>query len=205
MGFHVEINSILRSDEHVDLKVGETRSFRKSGSRVFFDDIPIWLTRSDWTALAEIQVVSQSRTKSEVKGEFQVLHLYSGEEQQQVTEMFRRMYADGGHPFIYILMSPTTLRDSLRKGIYAPDSLGTEKFIHASPVNQLTRLANKYYLDNDTVHIAVVRKSRIVAPVKWEPATGGLYPHIYGELNMDASEQTLTFCKNDEGIFDIQI
>jgi uncharacterized protein (DUF952 family) len=205
MGFQVEINSILRSDEHGDLKVGETRTFRKSGSRVFFDDIPIWLTRSDWTALAEIQVVSQSRTKSEVKGEFQVLHLYSGEEQQQVTEMFRRMYADGGNPFIYILMSPTTMKDSLRKGIYAPDSLSTERFIHASPANQLTRLANKYYMDNDTVHIAVVRKTRIVPTVKWEPATGGLYPHIYGELNMDASEHTLTFFKNDEGKFDIKI
>lgn len=204
MGFHVEINSILRSDEHVDLKVGQTHTFRKAGSRVFFDDIPIWLTKSDWTALAEIQVVSQSRTKSEVKGEFLVLHLYSGEVQLQITEMFRRMYADGGHPFIYILMSPATLRDSLRSGVYAPESLATEKFIHASPINQLTRLANKYYLDNDTVHIAVVRKSRIIAPVKWEPATGGLYPHIYGELNMDAREQTLTFFKNDEGKFDIK-
>lgn len=205
MGFQVEINSILRSDGYVDLKIGETHSFRKSGSRVFFDDIPIWLSRSDWTALAEIQVIAQARTTTEVKGEFQVLHLYSGEEQQQVTEMLRRMYADGGDPFIYVLMSPTTLRDSVRKGVYSPDSLGTKKFIHASPINQLTRLANKYYLDNDTVHVAVVRKTRIAPPVKWEPGTGGLYPHIYGELNMEATEQTLTFFRSDDGRFEIDI
>ncbi|QDT10779.1 DUF952 domain-containing protein [Planctomycetes bacterium K23_9] len=205
MGFHVEINSILRSDEYSDLTVGETRPFRKQGSRVFFDDIPIWLTQSDWTALAEIQVIAQSRTPSEVKGEFQVLHLYSGKEQQRVTEMFRRMYADGGHEFIYVLMSPETLRESTRSGTFAPESLATQKFIHASPANQLTRIANKYYRDNDTVHVTVVRKSKVTAPIKWEPATGGLYPHIYGKLNMAASEQTITFFKNDEDAFQIEI
>ena len=205
MGFHVEINSILRSDEYADLIVGETRAFRKQGSRVFFDDIPIWLTLSDWTALAEIQVINQSRTPIEIKGEFQVLHVYGGKEQQRVTEMFRRMYADGGHPFIYVLMSPETLRESTRTGTYAPESLATEKFIHASPANQLTRIANKYYRDNDTVHVAVVRKSRVTAPVKWEPATGGLYPHIYGKLNMDAAEKTIAFFKNNEGEYQVDV
>ncbi|MCD0460687.1 DUF952 domain-containing protein [Roseiconus lacunae] len=205
MGFHVEINSILRSDEYTNLNVGETRSFRKQGSRVFFDDIPIWLTQSDWTALAEIQVISQSRTPSEVKGEFRVLHTYVGKEQTRVTEMFRRMYADGGDPFIYVLMSPETLRESTVDGVYAPESLSSEKFIHASPADQLTRIANKYYLDDDTVYVAVVRKSNVTAPVKWEPATGGLYPHIYGKLNMDATERTITFFKNDEGKFQVDL
>ncbi len=205
MGFHVEINSILRSDEYTDLIVGQTYPFRKQGSRVFFDDIPIWLTQSDWTALAEIHVVSQSRMPSEVKGEFRVLHLYGGNEQQQVTEMFRRMYADGGHDFIYVLMSPETLRESTKSGTYAPESLATEEFIHASPANQLTRIANKYYRDNDTVHVAVIRKTKVAAPIKWEPATGGLYPHIYGELNMDAVEQIVPFFKGDDEKVAIEI
>ncbi len=205
MGFHIEINSILRSDEYSNLKLGETHSFRKSGSRIFFDDIPIWLTQTDWTALAEIQVVHQSRTTAEVKGEFQVLHVYSGEQQQYVTQMFRRMYADGGHPFIYVLMSPATLRESSRDGVYAPESLDIENFIHASPADQLTRIANKYYLDTDTVHVAVVRKTKVTAPIKWEPATGGLYPHIYGKLNMDAVERTIPFSKNDKGEFQVDL
>ncbi|RCS54004.1 DUF952 domain-containing protein [Bremerella cremea] len=205
MGFHVEINSILRSDEYTGLAIGEIRAFRKSGSRVFFDDIPIWLTKSDWTALAEIQVISQSRTPTEVKGEFQVLHVYGGKEQVRVTEMFRRMYADGGDPFIYVLMSPEVLKKSAVQGVYAPKSLDTEDFIHASPIGQITRLANKYYCDNDTIHVAVVRKSRVTAPIKWEPATGGLYPHIYGKLNMDAVEQTFTFFKNEEGKYQVDI
>lgn len=205
MGFHVEINSILRSDEYTDLKVGEVYTFKKSGSRVFFDDIPVWLTQSDWTALAEIQVVTQTRTTEEIKGEFKVLYRYSGKEQQRVTEMFRRMYVDKGDPFIYVLMSPETLRQTTLSGTYAPESLISEKFIHASPADQLTRIANKYYADNDTVHVAVVRKTKVAAPVKWEPATAGIYPHIYGELNMDAVERTITFFKREDDAFSILI
>ena len=205
MGFHVEINSILRSDDYGELEVGRIYPFRKSGSRVFFDDIPVWLTRSDWTALAEIQILNQSRTPGELKGEFQVLHTYADKQQRQVTQMFRRMYSDGGSPFIYVLMSPETLRESTESGVFAPESLQTEKFVHASPVNQLTRIANKYYTANDTVHVAVVRKTKVTAPIKWEPATAGIYPHIYGELNMDSVEQIMTFYIGEDEAFSISI
>ena len=93
MGFKVEINSILRSDEYPVLKQGATYPFEKSGSRVFFDDIPIWLTRMDWTALAEIQVISQKRISGNVSGEFRVLHIYEEDEQKLLTGVFVRMYA----------------------------------------------------------------------------------------------------------------
>lgn len=205
MGFHVEINSILRSDDYGELEVGRIYPFRKSGSRVFFDDIPVWLTRSDWTALAEIQILNQSRTPGELKGEFRVLHTYADKQQRQVTQMFRRMYSDGGSPFIYVLMSPETLRESTESGVFAPESLQTEKFVHASPANQLTRIANKYYTANDTVHVAVVRKTKVTAPIKWEPATAGIYPHIYGELNMDSVEQVVTFYIGEDETFSISI
>lgn len=92
MGFKVEINSILRFDEHLDLKIGEIYPFEKSGSRIFFDDIPIWLTKMDWTALAEIKVVTQTRLANKVSGEFQVLHIYTEEEQAVLTKIFLRMF-----------------------------------------------------------------------------------------------------------------
>jgi len=76
MGFLVEINSIIRSDEAYELRPGAVCSFAKSGSRVFFDNIPIWLTRMDWTALAEIRVLTQARDGHGVSGTFQVQHVY---------------------------------------------------------------------------------------------------------------------------------
>ncbi|MCA9185232.1 MAG: DUF952 domain-containing protein [Pirellulaceae bacterium] len=195
MGFHVELNSILRSDAYGDLTIGQELLFEKTGSRVFFDDIPIWLTRSDWTALAEIQVTQQTRTAESVTGRFAVQHVYQGEEQQRLTAIFRRMYADQGDPFVYVLMSYDTLQEATASGSYSPESLRTEGFIHASPKDQLTRVANKYYSGFPTVFVVVVRKTKLISPLKWEPATGGLYPHIYGPLNMEAAERVVAFPK----------
>lgn len=93
MGFKVEFNSILRTDEFESVEEGKTYKFEKDGSRIFFDDIQIWLVRSDWTAIAEIQVLNQKRENgSKVSGEFEVKHVMTEEESRVVTEMFRRMY-----------------------------------------------------------------------------------------------------------------
>jgi hypothetical protein len=65
---------------------------------VFFDDIPIWLMRMDWTALAEIQVISQKRISGNLSGEFRVLHIYEADEQKLLTGVFVRMYAAPASP-----------------------------------------------------------------------------------------------------------
>lgn len=92
MGFKVEFNSILRTDDFQSVEVGKEYSFQKEGSRIYFDDIPIWLLKKDWTALAEIQITSQKRKENKVEGTFKVNDLYSGEEQKIMTAMFKRMY-----------------------------------------------------------------------------------------------------------------
>ncbi|HEV7404254.1 MAG TPA: DUF952 domain-containing protein [Chthoniobacteraceae bacterium] len=204
MGFHVEINSILRSDDPYELVKGGLYDFRKTGSRIFFDDLPIWLTRSDWTALAEIQVVTQTRTPAEVIGKFRVSYIYPPAEQAAVTEVFRRLYAAEGDPNIYVLISGVDYEAAVAAGRYAPPSLATEHFIHASPFNQLNRVANKYYKELANVHLMVTALSKVGPVVKWEPATGGLYPHIYGELNMDAVLQAYPVAPNASGVFDLK-
>ncbi|MBD3280474.1 hypothetical protein GF389_03035 [Candidatus Dojkabacteria bacterium] len=92
MGFKVEINFILRDDQYTDLKEGEVYKFDKSGSRLFADNLPIWLTKNDWTVLAEIQVVKQTRDGDRTYGEFEVKHVLTEEESKFQTEVFKRMY-----------------------------------------------------------------------------------------------------------------
>lgn len=203
MGFRVEINSILRSDEPYQLARGKTFPFEKQGSRVFFDTLPIWLTRSDWTALAEIQIVSQTRTSAGVTGEFVVSYVYTPEDQPAITEVFRRLYASEGDPNIYVLISGEDYKKAFANGVYAPASLQTEHFVHASPFNQLTRVANKRYKDVADVRLLVVALAKINPPVKWEPATGGLYPHIYGPVNMDAVVRDYAVPRQPDGSFEI--
>src|SRR5262249_16463188 len=156
MGFHVEINSILRSDEPYLLERGREYPFRKEGSRIFFDDIPIWLARGDWTAVAEIRVIAQSRTPAAVEGPFRVRHVYGEDEQRALTQVFRRMFAGGIDPKIYLLMSPGDFEAATVAGVWAPDSLGAEGFIHASPADQLTRVANKHYAQLDEVRVVAL-------------------------------------------------
>ena len=87
---------------------------------------------------------------------------------------------------IYLLISEEDLRAARKEGALRRPSLQEEGFLHASPASQLTRVANKHYTDTDKTRILRIAIDRVAPEVRWEPATGGLYPHIYGPLNMDA-------------------
>jgi uncharacterized protein (DUF952 family) len=199
MGFRLQPSAILRSDEPCVLERGKEHAFHTAGSRIFFEDVPIWHAKDDWTALAEIRVLSQSLTPDSVMGTFRVLHVYEGEEQLVQTAAFRRMFANEADPYIYLAMSPTDYAKASSAGTWAPDSLAGVGFIHASPASLLNRVLNKHYGHLEDVRIVALRIDLIRAEVRWEPATGGLYPHIYGALNMDAAERVLTSRKGPDG------
>lgn len=94
MGFKIEINSIIRTDQIPDkLSVGAEYSFKMEKSRVYFDDIPIWLVKKDWTAIAEVQIISQKRNNGSFEsGKYRVLYIYTSEESKKLTKIFKRMY-----------------------------------------------------------------------------------------------------------------
>ena len=192
---------ILRSDSYSTLILGNTYSFEENSTQLFTENMPLWLTSNDWTAMAEISIVSQSVDKKGIKGTFRVDYIYQGIEQQTLTNTFIRMYAGISDDNIYLLSSQAEYQKSLNVGTLTRDSLSDEGFIHATPRNQLTRLANKYYKDKVQPLILVVDKTLILPEVKWEPATGGLYPHIYGPLNMNAVTTIEEISLNEDGIF----
>lgn len=90
MGFKLNINFILRQNIE-DIESGKEYSFEKK-SCVITDDIPIWLCKKDWTALAEIQITSQKRKANKTSGTFVIKHIYGKAEQEALTNIFRRMY-----------------------------------------------------------------------------------------------------------------
>ncbi len=203
MGFKLEVNSILRTEQNYELKLGSIYPFSKTGSRIFFDDIPVWLTDKNWQVLAEISIVSQTRENDQLTGQFRVDYLYQGEEQSIVSNMFIRMYDGVLDPYIYLLSSASEYEQAQQTGEFIRDSLQTEGFIHASPKSQLNRVANKFYKDCQEPLILVVDKSKVIPKIKWEPATGGLYPHIYGPLNANSVIKSISIKLNEKGEFDI--
>lgn len=203
MGFKLEINSILRSDQDYDLKRLSEHDFVKSGSRVFFDGIPIWLTQSDWTARAEIRVIAQTRTPESISGRFRVLHVYEGAERDVMTTAFRRMFAAGDDPLIYLLMNNQDYQRARSSGVWDPPSRAVEGFIHASPAHQLTRVANKHYSQFEELQIVLLQTERLLSEVLWEPASGDLYPHVYGPINMNAAVKVISVKKCSDSTFTI--
>jgi uncharacterized protein (DUF952 family) len=82
---------------------------------------------------------------------------------------------------------------AVARGTYAPDSLRAEGYIHCSTIAQVIYTANRFYLGKDDLVLLHIDESRLKAQLKYEaPAMmdgespGELFPHLYGELNVDA-------------------
>ena len=78
-------------------------------------------------------------------------------------------------PYFYLLESAENLNAAFAAGTLVRDDLKNEGFIHASPADQLTRVANKFYRQVKDLRCAVVEKAKVRSEIKYEPATGGLY------------------------------
>jgi uncharacterized protein (DUF952 family) len=100
---------------------------------------------------------------------------------------------------IYILIAADDLALAEQTGSYRAASLAVEGFIHASPRNQLGRVANKYYSAAADLRLLHIDPSLVAAEIRWEPAAGSLYPHIYGALNMDAVVQMTVVSRGADG------
>jgi uncharacterized protein (DUF952 family) len=82
---------------------------------------------------------------------------------------------------------------AVARGTYAPTSLRDEGFIHCSTIAQVIDTANRFYRGQDDLILLLIDESRSEAELKYEaPAmmrgesARGLFPHLYGELNVDA-------------------
>jgi uncharacterized protein (DUF952 family) len=100
---------------------------------------------------------------------------------------------------IYILIAADELAIAQQTGFYRAASMAGEGFIHASPRNQLARVANKYYAAATDLRLLHVDPARVAAEIRWEPAAGSLYPHIYAPLNMDAVVKTTVVARAENG------
>jgi uncharacterized protein (DUF952 family) len=201
MSFNIEISYILRTDNYLILERGKTYAFKHSSNQKLSENTPIWLVNTDWAARAEISIMSQTLENNIVEGDFRVDYIYQEDEQKVISNILGRMFSGLNDANIYLLSSQAEYQKALADGKLVRDSLVNEGFIHATPKNQLSRLANKYHKKTIQPLILVVDKKLVSSEVKWEPATGGLYPHIYGALNMSAVTTVENIYPADDGSF----
>ncbi|UZR97277.1 DUF952 domain-containing protein [Chondrinema litorale] len=95
------------------------------------------------------------------------------------------------------------------QGFYSPVSLDLEGFIHCSTPDQTEETANLYYKGRVNLVLLCIETKLVKADLRFEGAASedsdakreGLFPHIYGNLNLDAVVDVVAFPPNTEGKF----
>ncbi|HEU5186993.1 MAG TPA: DUF952 domain-containing protein [Candidatus Saccharimonadales bacterium] len=77
-------------------------------------------------------------------------------------------------------------------------------FIHCSFPDQTIEIANRRFSDRDGLVLLLIDEDKVKAPIKHEGALSGragIFPHIYGPLNVDAVYSTAVLEKDSKGKF----
>ncbi len=82
-------------------------------------------------------------------------------------------------------------------GVYAPEGLGREGFVHASFPEQVLAVADALFRGEQDLVLLVIDLKRLDAPLLVE----GGYPHIYGPVNLDAVVAAFDFPPGPDGRF----
>ncbi|MCO4795051.1 MAG: DUF952 domain-containing protein [Bacteriovoracaceae bacterium] len=98
--------------------------------------------------------------------------------------------------------------DAKKAGTYRPVTMDNEGFIHCSKADQLLGVANSFFKGQENLIVLRIDQEKVKPEIKIEPPleapmSSMLFPHIYGELNLDCVEAEITFKPNDDGRFSL--
>ncbi|MDX2163768.1 MAG: DUF952 domain-containing protein [bacterium] len=96
-------------------------------------------------------------------------------------------------------------------GLYRGDTLDSEGFIHFSTREQVLWVANARFQAHTGLLLLEVDTDKLRHELRFEPPFEGAsgsdadmkFPHLYGELNLNAVIQVYTFEPKADGTFDL--
>jgi uncharacterized protein (DUF952 family) len=104
-------------------------------------------------------------------------------------------------PILHIT-TRTEWETSKNLGTYRSESLTTEGFIHCSTLAQVIGSANRFFKGKQDLVILSIDPTLVTAEIRHEGADpNNLFPHIYGELNIDAVIGSSDLETNPDGTF----
>jgi uncharacterized protein (DUF952 family) len=112
--------------------------------------------------------------------------------------------------YIFHIINSSDWDLAQKKGVYSPKSLKIEGFIHCSQTDQIINVANSFYKGQEELLLLRIKQGQVRAEVKHEPPleaplSGLLFPHIYGDLNLDAVDKVFKFPSEQGGFFVLPI
>ncbi|MCX5742728.1 MAG: DUF952 domain-containing protein [Proteobacteria bacterium] len=87
---------------------------------------------------------------------------------------------------LFHLMTRAAWELAQRAGVYRAASLDVEGFIHLSTADQWPRTRQRFYADVPELVLLELDPTRLAAEVRYEPAHGEDFPHLYGALELAA-------------------
>jgi uncharacterized protein (DUF952 family) len=109
---------------------------------------------------------------------------------------------------IYHILTAKEWEQALAAGVYNPDSLQSDEFIHAGYREQVLDVANILFAGETGLVILSIEPSRVTVPVRedlveFPEGTESLHPHLYGPLNLDAVVRVVAFPPRADGTFSL--
>ncbi|NJK50852.1 DUF952 domain-containing protein [Candidatus Gracilibacteria bacterium] len=91
-----------------------------------------------------------------------------------------------------------------RQGSYRADSLMTEGFIHCSTPKQLVKVANTFFTHQNGLVLLYIDSDKVTSEIRYETVEANeQFPHLYGELNLDAVFEVVKFQPGEDGLFNL--
>lgn len=105
---------------------------------------------------------------------------------------------------IYHITTPDEWEVAQEDGEFTSPSLESEGFIHCSTHSQVLESANNFFPHQEELLVLEVDPSLLGNLVRYEDVydEGQTFPHVFGEINLDAVRRVLTIERNEEGEFE---
>ncbi len=105
---------------------------------------------------------------------------------QSSIEMLRELLVAPANAEILHITTSDEWDLSSARGSHTAHSLYTEGFIHCSTREQLAVTLQRHFAGKRDLVVLTIDASKLQPPLRWEPAHGVLFPHIFGPINLDA-------------------
>ncbi len=92
------------------------------------------------------------------------------------------------HAIVYKVVGADEWQGAQANGLYRGSADDRrDGFIHLSTRDQLAGTLAKHFAGRDDLHLVAIPVAALGAALEWEPSRGGaLFPHLYGDLSLDA-------------------
>lgn len=107
---------------------------------------------------------------------------------------------------IYHIAEKSIWNAAQAEGLYRTPSLESEGFIHFSTQEQVVTTANRFYKGRTDLVLLAVESDHLTAPLRYENVLEhGIFPHLYGDLNVDAVVEAIPFTPGSDGYFSLSL